>query len=91
MQPSEREKFTSLTEKIVGGFPRITHRNDGRFTEINPHLTIGHELEKDLTRRRKLQNEIKNKLPIKTKAQEVWLMESENGVWKVKEKFPLLL
>ncbi|MEK7186324.1 MAG: 2'-5' RNA ligase family protein [Patescibacteria group bacterium] len=91
LQPSEREKFTSLTEKIVEAFPEYPPY-DGRFTEINPHLTIGHELGERFDEASEItKKEIKNKLPIKTKAQEVWLMESENGVWKVKEKFPLLL
>lgn len=60
--------------------------------EINPHLTIGHELggkfdQALIETRRK----IEAGLPIKANAQNVWLMESENGTWTVRNKFPLLL
>ena len=91
LEPTEREKFIHLTNEIVRIFPEYPPYK-GKFTEINPHLTIGHELgdkfdQALIETRRK----IKDKLPISVKSQEVWLMESENGTWAVREKFPLLI
>jgi len=91
LDPLERDPFIVLTEKVVKAFPEHLPY-EGTFTEINPHLTIGHKLgDKFDQALMETKRKIEDKLPIKARAQEVWLMESENGMWKILEKFPLLI
>lgn len=89
LEPSERKKFSQLTEDVVKAFPTYLPYG-GKFTEINPHLTIGHELGERFDQAvEDTKREIGDRLPIEATAQEIWLMESENGSWTVREKFPL--
>ena len=91
LEPSEKEKFINLTKEVMKDFPNY-QPYEGKFTKINPHLTIGHELGERFNEALKnIRKEIEGKLPIKVKAQEVWLMKSENGRWRLREKFPLLI
>jgi len=91
LEPSERGKFIDLTQKIVKLFPQYLPY-EGEFEDINPHLTVGNELDNKFEQALEdTKRELESKLPIKAQAKEVWLMESENKMWTTKEKFPLLL
>lgn len=90
LEPSEKEKFSQLTHEIVKVFPDYLPY-EGKFKELNPHLTIGHELADRFDEAlEKTKREIGSKLPIRIVAEEIWLMESENGLWTVQEKFRLI-
>jgi 2'-5' RNA ligase len=90
VEPKEREFFINLTKNIYSQFPEYPPFEGKFLPEINPHLTIGHELgdkfEECLNEAKKKEKE----LPLKCVAKEIYLMSSANGFWNIKEKFTLL-
>ena len=90
LEPTEREKFISLTKKIYSAFPDYPP-SEGKFLpDIIPHLTIGHELGERFDKCLLEAKSIESRLPIEAIAKEAFLMISENGEWTVREKFTLL-
>jgi 2'-5' RNA ligase len=90
LEPNPKDKFIELTETIVHNFPDNLPY-EGKFPSINPHLTIGglREEQKIHYLKEKIVCDISNKLPIKTKAQEAWLMvKDESGEWHIHTRFP---
>lgn len=90
LEPEPRDKFIELTEGIVKIFPENLPFN-GKFKKINPHLTIGNKLQDLELAKIEISQNITSKLPIKTLTTEAWLMESKNGEWSIREKFPFAL
>lgn len=90
LEPKPKSKFIELTEGIVGIFPEYLPF-EGKFKKINPHLTIGNELKNLELAKTEISRDITSKLPIKTLATEAWLMESKDGEWSIREKFPFSL
>lgn len=91
LEPKQREKFIELTEEIVKIFPE-NPPYEGKYPSINPHLTIS-QLSKfqDTDRiKKEISTEIQSKLPVKTLAEEVWLMEENKGEWSLRVKFPFI-
>jgi 2'-5' RNA ligase len=90
LEPEPKEKFIELTKGIVNIFPENPWF-ERKFKEIKPHLTIGNKLHDLESTRTEISQDIISKLPIKTLAIEAWLMESKDGEWSIKEKFPFAL
>lgn len=88
LEPTKREKFISITEKVVEVFPE-NPPYAGRFPNINPHLTIGHELGNRFEECRRQAEDIRTKLPFNARAGEIYLMTSLDGEWTVREHFKL--
>ncbi len=90
LEPTEREKFISLTMKIFNAFPNYPP-SEGKFLpDIVPHLTVGHELGGRFDKCLLEAKSIESRLPIEAIAKEAFLMTSLNGEWTVREKFTLL-
>lgn len=90
LEPTNREKFITLTTKIFSVFPDYPP-SEGKFLpDIIPHLTIGHELGEKFDKCLLETKSIESRLPIKAIAKEAFLMTSLNGEWTVREKFTLL-
>lgn len=91
LEPSERERFVNLTKEVMKAFPNY-RPYEGKFKNMNPHLTLGNELGGRFSEvLEEIQKDIESKLPIPVRASEAWLMQSTNGMWSLKEKFPFLL
>lgn len=88
LEPKPRNKFIEITEKIVKVFPK-NPPYEGKFATINPHLTIGQLANPSEAESLKetIRHDIKDKLPIKSTAEEVWLMTEKDGEWNLKRKF----
>ncbi len=88
LKPTKKEEFVSITEKVREVFPE-NPPYEGRFSKINPHLTIGHELGDRFEECRRQAEDIRAKLPFNARVGEIYLMTSLDGEWTVKEVFAL--
>jgi hypothetical protein len=63
-----------------------------KYPSINPHLTIGQLTKFQDTDRikKEISTTIQSRLPIKTFAEEVWLMEENKGEWSLRVKFSFI-
>jgi len=89
LEPSARSMFIILTKEIIRAFPKYPQYG-GKFRSITPHLTVGQlssEQKIDSIKKR-IVKDIQNKLPIKSKAEEAWLMIKNNTEWSLKHRFP---
>lgn len=87
LEPSQKEKFIAITNEIVKVFPE-NPPYEGKFTQINPHLTIGHKLKEKFNEALIEAKQVtQNSLPVRAVAQEAWLMELRNGLWSIRKKF----
>ena len=84
MQPEE--KVYQFNRENSGGFPRIP-TVDGRFTEINPHLTIGHELGERFDEASEITKEIKNNYQSKQRPKKSGLWNQKTECGKSKKNF----
>lgn len=88
LKPNVTEKFISITKEVVGVFPENPPYG-GKFTKINPHLTIGHELGDRFEECLSQAEDIRTKLPFNARVGEIYLMTSLDGEWTVREHFKL--
>jgi len=91
LSPSPKESFIDITKKIVSIFPE-NQPYEGKFPDINPHLTLGQLSDKDNFSEilKKIKEDIEHKLPLKTKATEARLMiENPDGKWTIMQRFQL--
>ncbi len=88
LEPNPRTRFIEITKAIARVFPENPPW-EGKFPSINPHLTIGAEIEAQIMNslKKEITRAIQDKLPVKTIAREAWLMIEQNGEWKIKKKF----
>jgi len=89
LEPNPREKFITLTEKIVDIFPENPPW-EGKYPSINPHTTIANisDSKKIDSLKFEIEAGISKKLPIQCMAEEAWLMiEDEKGEWHPRHKF----
>lgn len=90
LAPAPEAPFKELTQAVVGRYPE-TEPYGGMHQEIIPHLTIAQL--NDPLRLNKIENEFnhdaRKELPIHSRAERVWLMEKQEGVWKQKALFEL--
>ena len=90
LEPNPREKFITLTEKIVDIFPENPPWEE-KYSSINPHATIANisDSKKIDSLKFKIEAGISKKLPIQCIAKEAWLMtEDDKGEWHIWSKFP---
>ena len=90
LEPNPRELFIDLTKQLADIFPD-TLPYDGKFPEINPHLTLAQLSEKDDSQiiLQNINNDLAPQLPINVIVKEAWLMEEDdNGEWSIRSKFP---
>lgn len=90
LEPEPKEKFIELIKGIISIFPENPWFG-GKFKEIKPHLTIGNKLQDLELAKNEISKDITLKLPTKSLATEAWLMESKNGEWSIRKKFPFSL
>jgi 2'-5' RNA ligase len=84
LEPHPVDNFIELIKEIGKIFPENPHPR-------TPHLTIGNRLQNLESAIAEISQDLAPKLPIKTLAAEAWLMESKNGEWSIREKFPFAL
>lgn len=90
VEPTNKEKFIEITKKIWQAFPDYPPFEGKYLPEINPHLTIGHDLGDKFESCLAESMKIENKLPISASADEILLLTSEKEEWIIVERFPLL-
>ncbi len=61
---------------------------DDEFDEVVPHLTVGHAT--DGVELRPVAEELGAQLPIRCRAEEVWVMVGDGQTWSVRQKLPLV-
>ena len=90
LAPSPAEPFKALTYAVVDRYPQYPPYG-GAFAEVIPHLTVAGEIEAaqlDAVEREFLRQH-GAQLPVKAKANEVWLIENTSGRWEMRESFQL--
>lgn len=91
LEPDPREKFIEITKKVVALFPE-NPPYEGKYHQINPHLTLGHEFKKNIdinNVKRLIMDTMSNKLPIKAVCRNIFLMEKNAEHWNLKYEFLL--
>jgi 2'-5' RNA ligase len=90
LAPSPKEKIVELIQNIAAAFPEYPPYA-GKFTEINPHLTIAQSQDSALleTIAKELTAKAKQHLPIPKKVEEASLFELHNGLWNKTGTYPL--
>ncbi len=89
LEPNNKDKFIEITKKIWENFPDYPPFEGKYLPEINPHLTIGHDLGDKFESCLAEAMKIENNMPISATADEILIMTSKNGEWTVRERFPL--
>jgi 2'-5' RNA ligase len=85
LAPEPVEPFTRLVGTLAERFG--TPPYDDEFDEIVPHLTVGHAT--DGSELSVVAEELSAKLPIKCRADEVWVMVGDGQAWSVRRRLPL--
>lgn len=90
LPPNPDTAFKGLIDLVAGHFPDSPPYG-GTITDIVPHLTIAQTKDQAILNsvERQLENELKNHLPMRTIAKEVWLMDKRSGVWEKRNSFQL--
>ena len=90
LAPSPAEPFKALTQAVVASYPEYPPYG-GEYADVTPHLTIADKLEAGQLDdfEREFINQHNAQLPVKAKANEVWLIENTSGRWEVRETFEL--
>ena len=91
LAPSPAEPFKALTYAVVERYPKYPPFG-GAFAEVIPHLTIADvdeaaqldDIEREFMHQHGAQ------LPVKARANEVWLIDNTAGRWEAKQAFPLI-
>lgn len=89
LEPTNKEKFIEITKKIWETFPDYPPFEGKFLPEINPHLTIGHDLGSKFESCLAESMKIEDKFPISASAEEILLLTSEKGEWTIQERFQL--
>jgi hypothetical protein len=85
LAPEPVEPFTRLVGLLADRFG--TPPYDDEFDEVIPHLTVGHAT--DGVELAAVADELSAKLPIRCRAEEVWVMVGDGRIWSVRQKIPL--
>jgi 2'-5' RNA ligase len=87
LAPEPAEPFTALTSAFAVRWPEHPPY-DGSFTDIVPHLTVAMAAGAPIAR---IADELRRGLPVRSRAETVWLMEGRKGGggWKLRAAFPL--
>ncbi len=84
--PDHADVWRQLTTAIWRRFPECPPYG-GRYETIVPHLTIADDAEADVIA--EIEPRLASALPLRARASEVWLMESEDGRWRTRTVFTL--
>ena len=90
LHPEPDNEFKRMTQALVNQFPDHPPYK-GAYSSVNPHLTVAHAddavaLEAIVE---KFQSNAESYLPMKSRAEEVWLMMERNGKWRKHTSFTL--
>ena len=92
-------KVLYLEPEPAGDFLGLMHRLFERWPEcppyhgtiprdlVRPHLTVSDSVTGDLLDR--IEMAVAGRLPVRTRVTEAWLLESRDGRWSTRERFPL--
>jgi 2'-5' RNA ligase superfamily/Aminoglycoside-2''-adenylyltransferase len=80
LSPEPAAPFVALTEALVERWPDHPPYR-GAFEEITPHLTVAYDETPP--------GGLAERLPLKARAEEVWLMSRSGGRWVCRKTFPL--
>jgi 2'-5' RNA ligase len=86
LAPAANGPWVDLTRLVVSRFPDHPPY-EGTFDTITPHLTVADDVE--LAVIEQIEPTIAAALPVRARATEVWLMESEQRMWRTRSTFPL--
>jgi len=90
LAPSPAEPFKALTHAVVERYPDYPPYGGG-YSEVIPHLTIADMAEAgpldDIER--EFMDQHGAQLPVRAKANEVWLIENTSGRWETRQAFEL--
>ncbi|WP_229074859.1 2'-5' RNA ligase family protein [Actinoplanes sp. DH11] len=89
LDPQPAEPFRELTNRIAARFPQAPPY-EGRFTEVVPHLTVGHD--HPVADLRAAGDEVRAHLPIRARVTSLHLMAGcpgHAGSWHTVTDFPL--
>lgn len=90
LEPTNKDKFIEITRMIWDNFPDYPPFEGKYLPEINPHLTIGHDMGDKFESCLAEANKLEKKLPITARAEEILLLTSNEGEWVIRERFQLL-
>lgn len=80
LAPEPAERFVALTEALVARWPE-KQPYGGDHDEIVPHLTVAHGAP--------IPDGLRERLPLRARAEEVWLMSRSGGRWVCRRQLPL--
>lgn len=83
--PEPAEEFTQLTVRLADRFG--TPPWEGAFDELVPHLTVG-RADGDATALDRVADELRARLPIYCRADEMWVMLASGRRWSVRARLP---
>jgi 2'-5' RNA ligase superfamily len=87
LYPDRSERFTQITQTLMGMWPDCKPYG-GAFPDLIPHLTVADQV--DTTTLNTVEASLRDHLPIRCVAREVWLLVSDPaGLWSRKACFPL--
>jgi len=88
LTPEPAEPFVEMTRRVVSAFPSYVPYG-GEFAEVVPHLTVGEGAHP--IRLRRAARRLHEKLPVRARANEVWLMtlDDERTRWRRSHTFVL--
>ncbi len=86
LAPDANVAWADLTRLVVSRFPDHPPYG-GKYDTIIPHLTVADDV--DVAVIEEIEPTIARALPVRARATEVWLMESEQGVWRTRGTFSL--
>lgn len=85
LAPEPVQPFLELVDLLAERFGTPPYEDD--FDEVVPHLTVGHA--SDGAELGAVADQLAAKLPIKCRADQVWVMEGDGQTWSVREKISL--
>ena len=87
LYPDTSERFAQITQAIVKMWPDCKPYG-GAFSDLVPHLTVADQV--DVATLHKVEESLRNHLPLQCVAREIWLMVSDAaGFWTRKASFAL--
>ena len=90
LAPAPAEPFRQMTQAVAYRFPENPPYG-GAFPDVIPHLTVAEVADPEqLTRvASEFENLARDKLPIRARVDEVWLIDNADGRWKRRHAFQL--
>jgi 2'-5' RNA ligase len=86
LAPEPAEKLIALTAALARAFPDFPPYR-GEFDELVPHVTVA---QGDDALLRGIEQGLRPRLPVRTRAERVWLVEHTASGWRRTSAFPLI-